>query len=119
MENHFELLDKFPVNIEVSPQLRSAISKHIEDCTYTSFEYVDDVGTQIIFRFPNDIGASLVVLDEPEPGYSEFEIAVIRFEPDNKNWHSFPENGITDKSGIVRNLSYQDIAETLDAIKGL
>lgn len=118
MENNFAMLDLFALkDIQVSKDLRIAINKHMKQCVQV--EYVDGVGTQLVFRFPNGVGTSLVILDEPEPGMSPYEAAVIRFTSSSDEWLSYPENGITDKSGLAKNLTPVEVGDLIDKVKGL
>lgn len=121
MENYFGLIESTgPEDINLSPELKSAIKNHESDYRFVSCQYISSVGVQLILRFDNNIGASLIILDQPEPGYSELELAVIRFEPPEKNdWLMYPENGLTDKSGLARNLTPIEVGELLGKIKGL
>ncbi|MCY7866073.1 hypothetical protein P8918_13720 [Bacillus spizizenii] len=112
MHNHLPQ----PEGVEITAELNMAVKRYSDNCILV--QKVEDVGTQLVFRFENNNGASLAVLDSPESGYSEYELVVIRFEPDKEEWLTYPENGIVDH-GLARNLSPVDITNLLEQIKGL
>lgn len=118
MENNFAMLDLFASkDIQIPKDLRVAINRYMKQCI--QIEYVDGVGTQLVFRFKNNVGASLVILDDPEKKMSPYEVAVIRFAEDNDAWLTYPENGITDKTGLATNLTPVEVGDLLDKIKRL
>lgn len=82
-----------------------------------------DLGQQFLFRFENNVGASVVILGDPAPGLELCELAVLRFEEGVDSlqtpWLTYPENGVSDKSGLIRNLTLNDVADTLLKLEAL
>jgi hypothetical protein len=88
--------------------------KTIKDFT----SYIIDInsynkGMQILFKFPNDYGISLVCHAFSYGNASdEFEIAIAKFEPDSDNWRVTYDTDIT---GDV--LGYQSKEDVIDVIQ--
>jgi hypothetical protein len=88
--------------------------KTIKDFT----SYIIDInsynkGMQILFKFPNDYGISLVCHSFSYGNDdNEFEIAIAKFEPNSDNWRVTYDTDIT---GDV--LGYQSKEDVIDVIQ--
>ena len=88
--------------------------KTIKDFT----SYIIDInsynkGMQILFRFPNNYGISLVCHSFSYGNdANEFEIAITKFEPNSDNWSITYDTDIT---GDV--LGYQSKEDVIDVIQ--
>lgn len=73
-------------------------------------------GTQQVYRFPNNFGASVVRNEYSYGGPTLFELAVIEFDDDGE-WSITYETKIT--SDVMGYLTAADVEETLNQIKEL
>jgi hypothetical protein len=105
-----------PNHIQLLPEEIQAVKPYEDQCIL--IQHIDHVGTQLVFRFLNQTGASLIILDEPDQD-QPYEVAVIRFVPGDDDWLTFPENGLTDKTGLVKDLSLDQVTELIGKIQGL
>jgi hypothetical protein len=105
-----------PNHIQLLPEEIQAVKPYEDQCIL--IQHIDHVGTQLVFRFNNQAGASLIILDEPDHE-QPYEVAVIRFSPGDDDWLTYPENGLTDKTGLAKDLSLDQVTELIGKIQGL
>lgn len=102
----------------LSPEIKSALKKHIEDNVFFRNLFVPNVGLQFVIGFKNRVGASILFLDYPSEDI-KIEVAVLYFQEDYSKWETYPENGLTDKTGLSKDMTPVELDKLLAKIKEL